>query len=114
LKQVINDPNIEVVSAGGSRPATPPSRLDTEMFAALERAQKKMFPEAVTLPMMLTGATDSAQIRAKGVQAYGVGSLVTDAETGRVHGNDERLSIAGLGKFIEFLYAAVIDVAAAK
>jgi acetylornithine deacetylase/succinyl-diaminopimelate desuccinylase-like protein len=48
------------------------------------------------------------------VQAYGVGSLVTDAETGRVHGNDERLSIAGLGKFLEFLYAAVIDVAAAK
>jgi len=62
---------------------------------------------------MLTGATDSAQLRAKGVQCYGVGSVLTEGETSRVHGNDERLSIAGLGKFLEFPYAAVIDIAAA-
>ncbi len=72
-----------------------------------------MFPKAVTLPMMLTGATDSAQLRAKGVHAYGLGSVVTDEERARIHGNDERLSIAGIGKFVEFVYRAVTDVAAA-
>ena len=112
LRKLINDPAIEVIPAGGARPATPPSRLDTEMFAALERAQKAVFPEGVTLPIMLTGATDSAQLRAKGVQCYGVGSVVTEGETTRVHGNDERLSIAGLGRFLEFLYLAVTDIAA--
>lgn len=112
LREVINDPAVEVIPAGGARPATTPSRLDTEMFAALERAQKKVFPEAVTLPIMLTGATDSAQLRAKGVQAYGVGSVASEGETTRVHGNDERLSIAGLGRFLEFLYVAVADIAA--
>ena len=114
LREVINDPVVEVVPAGEGRPATPPSRFDTEMFAALERAQKAMFPEATTLPIMLTGATDSAQLRAKGVQCYGLGSVVTEGETSRVHGNDERLSITGLGKFLEFVYLAVTDVAAKK
>ena len=114
LREVINDPLIEVVPAGAGRPATAPSRFDTEMFAALERAQKTLFPDAATLPIMLTGATDSAQLRAKGVQCYGLGSVVSEGETSRVHGNDERLSIAGLGQFLQFLYLAVIDIAATK
>jgi hypothetical protein len=37
---------------------------------------------------------------------------VSEGETTRVHGNDERLSITGLGKFLEFLYMAVTDIAA--
>jgi acetylornithine deacetylase/succinyl-diaminopimelate desuccinylase-like protein len=114
LRKLIDDPLIEVIPPERGRPATPPSRHDTAMFAALERAQQKHFPGAVTIPMMLTGATDSAQMRAKGVQAYGLGSVSTDEESNRVHGNDERISIAGLGRFLEFLWTAVTDVAAAK
>ncbi|HZS04638.1 MAG TPA: M20/M25/M40 family metallo-hydrolase [Blastocatellia bacterium] len=115
LKKLINDPAIEIVPPPQrGRPASPPSGINTEMFQALERAQKAMFPKAVTLPMMLTGATDSAQLRAKGVQAYGLGSVVTDEERSRIHGNDERLSIAGVGKFVEFVYRTVTDIAAAK
>jgi acetylornithine deacetylase/succinyl-diaminopimelate desuccinylase-like protein len=115
LRKVIDDPAIEVALAEpGSRKPSAPSRIDTEMFRALERAQRKLFPEASTLPMMLTGATDSAQLRAKGVQAYGLGSLATDEDSARVHGNDERLSIEGIGKFLEYVWWSVTDVAAAK
>jgi acetylornithine deacetylase/succinyl-diaminopimelate desuccinylase-like protein len=64
--------------------------------------------------MMLTGATDSAQLRGKGVQAYGLGSVAGDRERSSIHGNDERISIEGLGKFVEFIYWAVVDVAASK
>lgn len=115
VRQLINDPAVEVIPlAGPGRPAAPPSSLQTEMFQALERAQAKLFPDAITLPVMLTGATDSAQLRAKGVQAYGLGTVVTDRERESIHGNDERLSIEGLGRFIEFIYWSVIDVAGAK
>jgi len=116
LRDVIDDPAVEVVSAssGKARPAAPPSRLDTEMFKALERAQRHMFPDAATIPILLTGATDSAQLRAKGVQAYGIGSVMTEEESNRFHGNDERLSVAGLRKFLEFVWLAVMDIAAAK
>ena len=115
MRKLIDDPAIEIVPpAGKGRPTAPPSRLDTEMFHALERAQQRTFPGAITIPMMLTGATDSAQLRAKGVQAYGLGSVSSDREVSGVHGNDERLSLAGLRQFLEFLYTVVIEVAAAK
>jgi acetylornithine deacetylase/succinyl-diaminopimelate desuccinylase-like protein len=113
LRRVIDDPAVELVPPASTRPAPQPSRLDTEMFQALERAQAKIFPGAVTIPTMLTAATDGAQLRAKGVQAYGVGNFIENGES-RAHGNDERVSLEGTGKFLEFLYAAVVDVAASK
>ena len=115
LRKLINDPAVEVIPPPArGRPANPPSSLETNMFRALERAQAKLFPGVVTLPVMLTGATDSAQLRAKGVQAYGLGSVAGDRERASIHGNDERISVEGLGKFVEFIYWAVIDVAASK
>ena len=114
LRKLIADPAVELVPpTGRGRPASPPSGLDTEMFRALERSQVKLFPRAITVPMMLTGATDSAQLRAKGVQAYGLGSVMGDEDRARIHGNDERMSVEGLGKFVEFIYWAVLDVAGA-
>jgi len=66
LRDLVADPAVEIVPPPRrGRPATAPSRLDTEMFAALERAQQKTFPGVVTVPMMLTGATDSVQLRQK-------------------------------------------------
>jgi acetylornithine deacetylase/succinyl-diaminopimelate desuccinylase-like protein len=115
LRKLIDDPAVEVIPpATLGRPASPPSKMETDMFRALESAQGKVFPGVVTLPLMLTGATDSAQLRAKSVQAYGLGSVAGDRERASVHGNDERISIEGLGKFVEFIYWAVTDVAASR
>ena len=116
LRKLVDDPavTIERRTTGQNRPAPPPTRLDTEMFHALERAQRKVFPNAVTLPIMQTGATDSAQLRAKGVQAYDLSIPHSDEDVKRIHGNDERVSVEGLGQFIQYVYAAVTDVAGAK
>ncbi len=115
LRKLINDPAVEVIPPPAlGRPSNGPSKLDTEMFRAIEAAQSKLFPGIVTLPLMLTGATDSAQLRAKGVQAYGLGGVGGDRERASIHGNDERISIEGLGKFVELIYWAVVDVAASK
>jgi acetylornithine deacetylase/succinyl-diaminopimelate desuccinylase-like protein len=116
LRAIIDDPAVEIIKQWGedARPVTPPSPLDSEMFRALERGQQRMFPKAITLPTMLTGATDSAQLRARGVQCYGLGSIATEEDANRIHGNDERLSISGLRTFLEFLHSVVMDVAAAK
>jgi acetylornithine deacetylase/succinyl-diaminopimelate desuccinylase-like protein len=116
LNELINDPQIEIkrLGEGQKRPTTTPSSIHNEMFSALEHAQAKIFPGAVTLPLMQTGATDSAQLRAKGVQAYGIGIPHTDDDARRVHGNDERVSIDALGKFVDYLNSAVFEVAAKK
>ena len=114
MRAVMDDPAVALSLAEAFWPATPPSPLDSEMFRALENAQKAVFPGVVTLPVMLTGATDSASLRAKGVPSYGIGPVVTEEDGSRMHGNDERLSIEGLGKFVEFLYHAVVEVASAR
>lgn len=113
LRRIINDPAVNLIPPARTRPGSAPSSLSSDMFKALERAQALVFPGAVTLPTMLTGATDGAQLRAKGVQAYGVGNYVEDGES-RAHGNDERASIDGLGRFLQYVYTAVVDVAAAR
>ena len=113
LGRVIDDPAVEVIPTPPGRPKAPPSGLDSDLFRALERAQAKVFPGAITIPSMLNGATDGAYLRAKGAHAYGVGSYLENDES-RAHGNDERNPIEGIGKFLEFMYYAVVDVAAAK
>jgi len=117
LRRVIDDPAVEVVPPTGNvRPAGAPSRLDTELFKVLETVTARMFPGAVTLPSMLTGATDMAQLRQKGVQAYGIGPIIDEKtrDVGAAHTDDERLAEASLYKLLEFQWNAVIGIAASK
>ena len=116
MKKVIDDPAIEIVRAGNSRPGSPPSRLDTEAFRVLEEANRHIY-STVTLPTMLTGATDMAQLRAKGVQCYGVGPM-TDSEDGPkgfgAHSDQERLLEESIHKFVRFNLDIVLNLAKAR
>jgi acetylornithine deacetylase/succinyl-diaminopimelate desuccinylase-like protein len=92
LEEVIGDPSIEIKSIPGAGPdKAPASKLDTEMWAALERTQKRLYPEAILLPMMMTGASDLSPLRSKGVQAYGIGPLKLVKDTGLAHSDNERV-----------------------
>src|SRR5215475_5188750 len=116
MKKVIDDPAIEIVRSGNSRPGSPPSRLDTEAFRALEEANKHVY-NTVTLPTMLTGATDMAQLRARGMQCYGIGPM-TDSEDGPkgfgAHSDQERILEEALHKFVRFHLDIVVNLAREK
>src|SRR5713226_2071537 len=116
LTKLINDPAIQIVDqeSAHARPTGQPSGLDTDGFHALEHAQARVFPGVPTIPIMQVGATDSAQLRAKGVQAYDIGTVLSSEDMKHVHGNDERIQIAGFGKFVEFLYVATTEIAGSK
>ena len=62
---------------------------------------------------MSTGASDMAQLRAKGIQSYGIGPAVTEDDRLRygAHSDVERLSEASLYKFVEFAWHAISEVA---
>ena len=109
--------NVEIVRQTSARQPAPASRLSTEMFRALETVQKRVYPEAITVPYLLTGATDMNPLRAAGVQAYGIGPLSDPGElaAGRgAHGNDERILERTLHDFVRFQWYAVLEVAASK
>ena len=117
LLGVINDPAIEIAPLLNYRHPAPPSRMDNEMFRALEGVTQRMFPGAITLPAMLTGATDMSQLRAKGVEAYGFGPIRSEEDLskgGGAHGDDERIAEGSVVKLVQFLWYAVLDVAGAE
>jgi acetylornithine deacetylase/succinyl-diaminopimelate desuccinylase-like protein len=117
MRKVIGDPAVHIERIpGNDRPASPPSRLDTEMYRALEQVSKRMFPGVTVLPSMSTGATDMAQLRAKGIQCYGIGPAHTeeDATNYGAHSDVERIPEASLYQFVEFTWNAVAAVAVAR
>ena len=87
VRRIIGDADIRIERIStGNRVPTPPSRLDNDMFRAFESVGKRIYPGSVTMPTMLTAATDCAQLRAKGVQCYGIDPPTTDEnQIGRAH-----------------------------
>jgi acetylornithine deacetylase/succinyl-diaminopimelate desuccinylase-like protein len=117
LADVIGDPNIEIVPEDIYRPAAPPSGLDNEMFQSLERVAGQLYPDAIVVPKMSTGATDMSQVRAMGVPAYGIGPIRSLAELNSgngAHSDNERISEEAFVDFLQFLWTIIIDVAATE
>jgi acetylornithine deacetylase/succinyl-diaminopimelate desuccinylase-like protein len=56
---------------------------------------------------MTNSGSDSAFLRAKGVQAYRITVPKTEAEMATHHGNDERIETEQLGLFTQYLWTAV-------
>src|SRR5207253_4100277 len=64
MRRVINDPAVTLVpNQANQRPGAAPSRIDSEIFRAIEAADTKVYG-VPTIPSMLTGATDMAFLRA--------------------------------------------------
>jgi acetylornithine deacetylase/succinyl-diaminopimelate desuccinylase-like protein len=117
LAAVIDDPRIEIVPEHIYRPAAPPSEIDNEMFQILERVAKEMHPGVTVLPVMQTGATDMAQVRAMGMQAYGIGPArsVEEMNSGfGAHGDNERISEEAFVELVRYMWNVVIEVAATR
>jgi len=116
MKRVIGDPAVKIVPIPATRPEAPPSQLDTEMYRVLEQVTRKMYPGSVVLPAMSTGASDMAQLRAKGIQSYGIGPAVTEEDRLQygAHSDVERLLESSLYRFVEFTWNAVSEVAVKK
>jgi acetylornithine deacetylase/succinyl-diaminopimelate desuccinylase-like protein len=117
IKQVVNDPAVEVrFPSRNTRPPAPAARLDSEPFKVLEAAASRIY-NVPTLPTMSTFATDMAQLRAKGMQCFGIGPA-TDLEDGPkgfgMHSDQERLLESELYRFVRFNYEVVAELARAR
>jgi acetylornithine deacetylase/succinyl-diaminopimelate desuccinylase-like protein len=117
MRKVINDPAIELVpETNNQRPGAAPSKLDSDAYRAVEAAFKSVYG-VITIPLMQTGATDMAFLRAKGVECYGVGAMV-DEEDGPKgfgpHSDQERILESALYKHVQFFWQAVNSIAGTK
>lgn len=85
---------------------TEPSRVspvESSGFRAIERAVYALFPDAVTVPYIVMGGTDSIRYEPLCEQIYRfTPMLITAADLDRMHGTDERLSLENVERGIRF------------
>jgi acetylornithine deacetylase/succinyl-diaminopimelate desuccinylase-like protein len=117
VKRVVNDPAVEVrFTSQEVRPSGTTAKLDAEAYKAVEAGITRVY-NTITLPTMSTGATDMAQLRAKGVQCFGIGPAA-DMEDGPkgfgAHSDQERLLESELHRFVRFNWEVVTDLALAR
>jgi len=117
MREIIDDPKIELIPADIYRPASPPSPVDNEMFQVLENVAERVYDNAQVIPRMSTGATDMAQLRAKGVPSYGIGATRTVAEINSgngSHSDNERVSEESVHQLVQYVWYTIIDIAASQ
>jgi acetylornithine deacetylase/succinyl-diaminopimelate desuccinylase-like protein len=116
VRKVINDPNVEVRWGRERYRPAGGSRIDTEAYAVLEAQTKKHY-DTMVLPTMGVGATDMSNIRAKGIQCYGIGPALDTEDGGKgfgAHSDQERILESELHRFVRFQYDVVLEIARAK
>ena len=110
LRGVINDPAVELQQIMGFSPAV--STTDTDLYRAMESVTHRYFPNAVFLPTIASGFTDSHFFRDLGIVSYGFSpTLIPIEDDGGVHGNNERISVEnvkrGTRMMLEILQSVV-------
>ena len=106
LRQVIDDPKVHIEKVLDS--STPPSPIDTELMRVMEDVVRDHIEEAVVLPGVSAGFTDSRVFRRRGTTAYGFIPMVLEPrEAAAMHGHNERVSIENLGLGCQMLFEIV-------
>jgi len=115
LVRVFADDQIKVTlrSTAGA-PAAPVSPLDAKVMKPIEQLTGQLWKGVPVIPIMGTGATDSAYLRAKGIPMYGVSGLFGDIADVRAHGRDERVGVEQFYASQDFLYRLVKHYATGK
>ncbi|HEX8944820.1 MAG TPA: M20/M25/M40 family metallo-hydrolase [Gemmatimonadaceae bacterium] len=112
LRRVVGDSTIEIKTSTRSSAPTPPSSETTDLYRALTAAAHAQFPGAEVTPYLFQAGTDASAWRSRGVPVYGIYPYPIDAdELTRMHGNDEKVSIASLGQGTEMIFRTLVDVA---
>ena len=111
LQRVVGDSlvTIVVVDRGEDSPA---SDFQSPMFARDRESAQALIRRMTVVPYLSTGATDSARLRAWGMQAFGLLPFpMNQDDEDRMHGNDERVPLASLDFGTRMIYGAILRVA---
>ena len=95
LAVVVNDPQVEIETLMSFTPAV--TGTDTPLYRAIKEGVAERHPDAVVIPSVSTGFTDSHFFRDRGIVSYGFSPVVVPPEDrGGVHGNNERIAVDSL------------------
>lgn len=110
VKRAIDDPRVTVTAQEGSRTEpSPVSRSSTRAFGVLAATVREVFPGTVVAPSLVLGATDGRYYTRVAADVYRFMPFkLGPADIARVHGKDERLSVASIADGVRF-YRRMIE-----
>ena len=120
LEKAVADPKIKVefrennnqlMDHGSDRHSYVPPAPRKEVFDPLEKTAAAMWPGIPVLPSMSTGASDGVYTNAAGMPTYAVSGVAYDRNDIRAHGKDERESVEGFYRGVDFYYRFLKGVA---
>ena len=103
LKAVVADTQVTITCAHALT-LSPPSPLRKDVLETVDRLTASMWPDAIVIPNMSTGASDGRLLRAAGIPVYGISGIFIDMDDVREHGKDERLGVKEFYNGVEFMY----------
>ena len=106
LIEILADPKIKVEFVDEAHPSKP-SPLRPDVMTLVESLTKDMYPGAVVVPVMSTGATDGLYLRNGEIPTYGVEGTFGDMDDVRGHGRDERVGVKQYFEGLEFQYRLI-------
>ncbi|WP_269936992.1 M20/M25/M40 family metallo-hydrolase [Arthrobacter sp. HY1533] len=102
VRAIIDDESVELTVLSGHDPS-PISDFGNEQFALLSSAVAASYPEAVVMPYIQTGATDSRHFTSICPAVYRFSPLLMDAaDRASLHAVNERVRISSLGTGVVF------------
>lgn len=103
LAGVIDDERVRIEPVHVRSSDTNPH--DTELFRCIEEVVRDFVEDAVVVPGMTVGFTDSSELRNRGQISYGFSGGLNDPEVSKgVHGHNERVSIESFRLNCQMVY----------
>ena len=112
VEEVVADPAITVTVLDPAAEPSPVSPTDSDGWRLVERTVRQAFPDAVVAPYLVTGGTDARHFAPLTPNVYRFApTRLTLDDLKRVHGTNERLSVASYAELVRF-YAQLLRNAA--
>lgn len=108
VRSVVRDPDVEVRALPRSREPTAVSPTNVPAFDLLAKTIRGTFPQAIVAPYLTIGGTDVRHYQKVSRNLYRFMPLLADSgDLARMHGTNERVSLQGYAKGVEF-YARLL------
>lgn len=105
----IDDPAISVKTVPGAHNPSAISSVSSEGYCTIERTIREFCPEAIVAPSLVVATTDSRHFSELAEDVYRFTPfLVRPEDTERIHGTNERVSVANLADAVHF-YHRLLD-----
>ena len=112
IKVQFRENNNQLLDRGSDRHSYVPPPPRKEVFDPLQKVVGEMWPGIPVVPSMSTGASDGVYTNAAGIPTYCVSGVAYDRNDIRAHGKDERESVEGFYRGVDFYYRFLKGVTA--